>query len=141
MAFRPRIGISAIRKCFAIMQTWSRHPDGVTSTGGARGQSHPPSPVSVRDTRLQATVASATSATWHALVFTFHGHGGNAQGTAQQMHLQTVWPQAIVVYPQGLPSPTPGDPSGTKPGWQFKTGDSGDRDLKLFDAMVATLKH
>lgn len=84
--------------------------------------------------------ASTTGAAKHPLVFAFHGHGGNAPGTAQLMHLQTVWPQAIVVYPQGLPSPTPGDPSGAKPGWQFKSGDSNNRDLKLFDAMVSTLK-
>jgi polyhydroxybutyrate depolymerase len=83
---------------------------------------------------------STTGAATHPLVFAFHGHGGNAQGTALQMHIQTVWPQAIVVYPQGLNSPTPGDPSATKPGWQFKAGDSNDRDLKLFDAMIATLK-
>ena len=36
------------------------------------------------------------------------------------MHLQSVWPQAVVVYPQGLDSPTPLDPSGFQPGWQFK---------------------
>ena len=75
-----------------------------------------------------------------AVVFAFHGHGGNAQRAAQQMHLQSVWPQAVVVYPQGLDSPTPLDPSGLQPGWQFKSGDSNGRDLKLFDAMVATLK-
>ena len=75
-----------------------------------------------------------------ALVFAFHGHGGNAQGAALQMHLQSVWPQAVVVYPQGLDSPSPLDPSGLQPGWQFKSGDSNDRDLKLFDAMVATLR-
>ena len=56
------------------------------------------------------------------------------------MHLQSVWPQAVVVYPQGLDSPTPLDPSGLQPGWQFKSGDSNGRELKLFDAMVATLK-
>jgi polyhydroxybutyrate depolymerase len=93
-----------------------------------------------RNAIVYAPAPTTTSATRHPLVFAFHGHGGHAQGTAQQMHLQTVWPQAIVVYPQGLPSPTPGDPGGTKPGWQFKAGDSGNRDLKLFDAMVATLK-
>jgi polyhydroxybutyrate depolymerase len=84
--------------------------------------------------------APTTAAARHALVFAFHGHGGSAQGAVVQMHLQTLWRQAVVVYPQGLDSPSPLDPSGTQPGWQFKTGDSDDRDLKLFDAMVATLK-
>jgi len=76
----------------------------------------------------------------HPLVFAFHGHGGHANGTALQMHIQAIWPQAIVVYPQGLNTPVPSDPAGTKPGWQFKAGDSNDRDLKLFDAIVATMK-
>jgi len=75
-----------------------------------------------------------------AVVFAFHGHGGTAQRAARQMHLQSVWPQAVVVYAQGLDSPTPLDPSGLQPGWQFKSGDSNGRDLKLFDAMVATVK-
>lgn len=73
----------------------------------------------------------------HPLVFVFHGHGGNAQGTSVQFHIQTLWPQAVVAYPQGLDTATPVSPHGA--GWQFKAGDSGDRDLKLFDAMVATL--
>jgi polyhydroxybutyrate depolymerase len=46
----------------------------------------------------------ATNDSRHPVVFAWHGHGGNMQGTSQQMHLQTVWPEAIVVYPQGLPT-------------------------------------
>jgi polyhydroxybutyrate depolymerase len=89
-----------------------------------------------------APTPTSTGAVKHPLIFAFHGHGGHAQGTALQMHLQTVWPQAIVVYPQGLNSPGTGpvDPAGTKPGWQIKVGDSNNRDLKLFDAMLATMK-
>src|SRR4051794_25945690 len=83
--------------------------------------------------------APTTVAVKHPLVLAFHGHGGRMQSTALQFHVQTLWPQAVVVYPQGLPSTTPNDPSGTKPGWQFKVGDSGDRDLKLVDAIVATM--
>jgi polyhydroxybutyrate depolymerase len=44
------------------------------------------------------------------------------------------------VYPQGLNSPTPLDPGGKLPGWQHKAGDSGNRDLRFFDVMVADLK-
>lgn len=36
------------------------------------------------------------------------------------MHIQTLWPEAIVVYPQGLNSPGPVDPPGNKPGWQYE---------------------
>src|SRR5262245_19548910 len=30
------------------------------------------------------------------LVFAFHGHGGTMRGAEQSMHIQTVWPEAIV---------------------------------------------
>ena len=115
----------------------------VPTTTGAYPQAGIPMQWTIDGVQRNAIVfvpASTNGAAKRPLVFAFHGHGGNAQGTVQLMHIQTVWPQALVVYPQGLPSPTPGDPSGTKPGWQFKVGDSGDRDLKLFDAMVATMK-
>ena len=54
---------------------------------------------------------------------------------------QKHWPEAIAVYMQGLN--TPGqltDPEGKKPGWQKAVGDQNDRDLKFFDAVLATLK-
>ena len=82
---------------------------------------------------------AATNAVRRPLVFAFHGHGGNMQGTSQQMHIQTIWPEAIVVYPQGLASKSMVDPNGTRSGWQNEAGDYGDRDLKLFDAMLATM--
>src|SRR5215510_1668897 len=76
----------------------------------------------------------------HPLVFAFHGHGGNMQAAAQGMHIQNLWPEAIVVYPQGLPIPTKVDPQGLYPGWQNEAGQKGDRDLKLFDAMLSTMR-
>jgi len=88
---------------------------------------------------------AATNAVSRPLVFAFHGHGGNMTNTAQQMHIQTVWPEAIVVYPQGLNSPgQPIDPNGDKTGWQYEAnqadGSVGNRDLDFFDAMVVTMK-
>ncbi|MCP5522580.1 MAG: hypothetical protein H7A46_13650 [Verrucomicrobiales bacterium] len=67
------------------------------------------------------------------LVFVFHGHGGSMQNAQRSFHLHTVWPEAIVVYPQGLK--TPGqltDPQGRRAGWQHAPGTQGDRDLKFF---------
>jgi polyhydroxybutyrate depolymerase len=84
--------------------------------------------------------APTIAAVKHPLVFGFHGHGGHMLGTSQLMHIQAIWPQAIVVYPQGLNTVSIIDPTGSRPGWQGKAGDSNDRDLKLFDAMVATMK-
>jgi polyhydroxybutyrate depolymerase len=75
------------------------------------------------------------------LVFVFHGHGGTAMNAARTFHIHTNWPEAIVVYPQGLN--TPGqltDPKGEKPGWQGTKGNQDDRDLKFFDAMLEGLK-
>lgn len=74
------------------------------------------------------------------VVFGFHGHGGDMQGAAQQMHIQTIWTGVIVVYPQGLPTVSTTDPEGLKPGWQREAGQNGDRDLKLFDAMLDLLE-
>lgn len=74
------------------------------------------------------------------LVFVFHGHGGTMRHAARTMAIHRYWPEAIVVYPQGLP--TPGaitDPQGKEPGWQANVGREGDRDLKFFDAMLADL--
>ena len=76
----------------------------------------------------------------HPLVIAFHGHNGHMFNASLRMHIQTLWPQAIVVYPQGLNTSTVLDVAGTGSGWQGKAGDLGDRDLKLFDAIVATMK-
>jgi len=82
------------------------------------------------------------AATKHPLVFVFHGHGGNMQAAAQGAHIQTLWPEAIVVYPQGLLTPSAVDPQGLRSGWQREAGQAGlgDRDLKFFDAMLVTMQ-
>lgn len=75
------------------------------------------------------------------VVFVFHGHGGNALQIGRSIPMYKLWPEAISVYLQGLN--TPGqltDPEGKKPGWQHGAGAEGDRDLKLFDAVMAHLK-
>ena len=56
------------------------------------------------------------------VVFAFHGHGGTMRHAAATFGYHKVWPEAVVVYMQGLP--TPGaitDPEGKRPGWQ-RTG-------------------
>lgn len=75
------------------------------------------------------------------VIFAFHGHGGNMHFAARGMAFQNSWPEAIVVYPQGLP--TAGivmDREGKKPGWQREVGQEQDRDLKFVDAILATLR-
>lgn len=75
------------------------------------------------------------------VIFAFHGHGGTAPHAARTFGYQRLWPEAIVVYMQGLN--TPGkltDPEGKKSGWQSDLGEQADRDLKFFDAVLASLK-
>jgi polyhydroxybutyrate depolymerase len=75
------------------------------------------------------------------LVFDFHGHGGTARHAAQTHRIHEVWPEAVVVYMQGLN--TPGrltDPEGKRSGWQAGPGDQKDRDLRFVDAVLASLK-
>ena len=74
------------------------------------------------------------------LVFGFHGHGGNMRNAARQFGFENVWPEAVVVYMQGLNTPTARDPQGDKPGWQNRPGLQGDRDLKAFDAFLTLIK-
>jgi polyhydroxybutyrate depolymerase len=73
------------------------------------------------------------------VIFAFHGHGGTMQRAAQGMRFQELVPLAVVVYMQGLPIPSPVDPQGLRAGWQRAPGQAGDRDLKFFDAVLATL--
>ena len=80
------------------------------------------------------TAASGTA----PVIFAFHGHGGNMQEADAGMRFENLWPQAVVVYPQGLPTDPSADPHGY--GWVYNTNRYGDRDLKFFDAMLATLR-
>ncbi len=81
---------------------------------------------------------AAATAEPRPLVLAFHGHGANMRAFAKLSELHSRWPQAIVVYPQGLPTPSKGDPAGRKPGWQVHGAD--DRDLKFVDALLRTLR-
>jgi len=75
------------------------------------------------------------------LVFVFHGHGGSGHGIQQLLHIEQVWPQAVVVYPDGLTGhPGKLDPQGMQTGWQSGPGELGDRDLHMFDVMLASLE-
>ena len=75
------------------------------------------------------------------LVFVWHGHGGNMRHSALAFPIHAKWPEAIVVHPQGLPTPSMlVDPQGKRSGWQQRKGEQGDRDIKFFDAMLKSLK-
>ena len=67
------------------------------------------------------------------LVFSFHGRGDDMENF-QYTRMHEAWPQAIVVYFQGLPNG-----EGHR-GWQVEKGQQDDRDLKLVDAALASLR-
>jgi polyhydroxybutyrate depolymerase len=92
-----------------------------------------------RETLIFAPSANNASAP-APVVFAFHGHGGNMHNAARKFDFQSLWPEAIVVYMQGLPTPSKIDPDGKQPGWQHYSGQLGDRDLKFFDAVLASLR-
>jgi polyhydroxybutyrate depolymerase len=92
-----------------------------------------------RDAMVYIPASARTKPT--PLIFVFHGHGGNMRNMFRERGFDKLWPEAIVIAPQGLK--TPGqltDPSGILPGWQKAPGDMNDRDLLFFDAMLKTMK-
>lgn len=68
------------------------------------------------------------------VVFVFHPYGMNAQYMESRVSTR-LWPAAIMVYPEGASGPG----RGYAPAWQNRAGESGDRDLQFFDAMLAWL--
>ena len=67
------------------------------------------------------------------LVLSFHGFGDNMQNF-QYTNVHVAWPDAIVVYFQGL------ERRGGLLGWQVERGGGGDRDLKLVDVALESLR-
>ncbi len=93
-----------------------------------------------RQALIHASVQPATD-TGAPLVFVFHGHSGHAERAAGRFQLQEHWPEAVVVYMQGLPGqPGANDPEGKKSGWQKSPGTLGDRDVKFFDVALAQIQ-
>jgi polyhydroxybutyrate depolymerase len=93
-----------------------------------------------RQALILAPANAARSPQRRPLLFAFHGHGGTIIQTAAQMRFDKVWPEAIVVYMQGLRTPSNGDPDGYETGWQHDPKELDDRDLKFFDAVLAALR-
>lgn len=76
-----------------------------------------------------------------AVVFCWHGHGGRAAQAAGRWGYDQADTTSVLVFPQGLPTVSPlVDKEGRMPGWQTTVGGEGERDMKLFDAMLADLR-
>ena len=92
----------------------------------------------VERTALVALPRNSASDAEAPLVLVFHGHGGTSAQAARSFSIHNAWPEAVVMYPQGLP--TVGqitDPEGRRPGWQHVPDGEGGRDLKFVDVMLA----
>jgi polyhydroxybutyrate depolymerase len=78
------------------------------------------------------------------LLLIFHGLSGNkaAESLSRAWHFDECWPEAFVVYMQGLriPAASTKDSNRTLTGWQRTPGDDGNRDLKFVDAVVTDFK-
>jgi len=71
----------------------------------------------------------------------FHGHGGSGPNIERKFDIEGLWPDAIVVYPDGLVGHKGvTDPAGVKSGWQTRLGESGNRDIAFYDAMLGALR-
>jgi polyhydroxybutyrate depolymerase len=69
------------------------------------------------------------------VVFAFHPFGMNAQYMQSRAPIGRSWPEAYVVYPEGMAQAA----TSLVPSWQGRPGELGDRDLAFFDAMLAWL--
>jgi len=92
-------------------------------------------------TRTGVIVIPGASSRPAPLVFAFHGHGGKGTGMERRSNIEGLWPDAIVVYPDGLVGHKgKTDPEGVRTGWQTQLGEDGDRDLAFYDTMLAALR-
>ena len=92
----------------------------------------------VREALVHVPAASGTPA---PVLFFFHGRSGKVAEVAARHPFHTYWPEAIVVFPQGLPvAALRGDGGNLQPGWQVAPGQHDDRDLRFFDTLLASLR-
>lgn len=74
-------------------------------------------------------------------VLVFHGYGGDMRRAAGMFGLHTRWPEALVIYMQGLPLEGGAiRPEDKRAGWQNLPGECGDRDVAFVDAVMASLR-
>lgn len=120
--FARRIAVLAVLAAFCLVRRVSASSETLQwQVGGDRRQAivHVPS--------------GARRGVKRPLVLSFHGRGDNSE-SFQQTDLHGAWPEAIVVYFQGLRT------AGGLTGWQIERGEHGDRDLTLVDVALASLR-
>lgn len=74
------------------------------------------------------------------LILAFHGHGGSGMIFERVKKFEEAMPDAVVVYPDGLPAKEPYDKEGEKPGWEYPFRGGSSRDVDLADAILKYCK-
>jgi poly(3-hydroxybutyrate) depolymerase/sugar lactone lactonase YvrE len=95
--------------------------------------------VTVDGVERTALVYPGTQATTAAspLVFVFHYGTGTASNMASLTQFSHAWPEATLVYPQGLPLTNSLGGSGL--GWQTLPGETDDRDVRFVDLLLKAI--
>jgi polyhydroxybutyrate depolymerase len=96
--------------------------------------------VQVDGVQRQALISAAKADKPAPLVLAFHGYGGNMRRASEIFRLHEHWPEAVIVYMQGLPSLNPRDPSNQRAGWDVMKPPPENRDVKFVDALLTDLK-
>ena len=75
------------------------------------------------------------------MVFVFHGHGGNAYYASRNLNFHQNFPEALVIYMQGIPGVTNSivDKEGKYNGWQMNPDELQNRDVKFFDEVFSQI--
>lgn len=75
------------------------------------------------------------------VVFVFHGHGGNAKYASKNLNFHEYFPEALVIYMQGIPGFTNSivDKEGKYNGWQINPDELENRDIKFFDEVFSDI--
>ena len=75
------------------------------------------------------------------MVFVFHGHGGNAKHASRNLNFHQNFPEALVIYVQGIPGVTNSivDKEGKYNGWQMNPDELQNRDINFFDEVYSQI--
>ena len=95
---------------------------------------------SVQRTALVRLPADYDARAPRPVVLVFHGFTMNAHLMESLLDVGAAWPEAIVVYPQGLDRRFEAWGPGAHPGWQISAGELDDRDLHFVDGLLSWLR-
>jgi polyhydroxybutyrate depolymerase len=73
------------------------------------------------------------------VIFLWHGFGSDGRWMLDALDPARDWPEGIAVAPQGRPRRIAVLGNERRSGWQLRAGELGDRDLELFDALLAAM--